>query len=173
MQITRLRSRATTRPTLAGLPFELSRRQFLGAAGATAAVATLAGTGTIALSGPAHATQPATQIPMGALPKPIAATVPTVPPDVPPLDAPFDVIHWLLPGPPDAATTFNGLPGFGLDVDPSTLTDFSGFTAYSVIEGSGRGSDGKTYDVELDVRVMDGTYIAEDGSRHHGTFGFF
>lgn len=75
--------------------------------------------------------------------------------------------------PTDAATPFNKLPGFGLDVEPSTLTNFKGFTAYSVISGQAKGSDGKTYNVEFDVRVMEGEYIAEDGSRNRGTFGFF
>ena len=34
-------------------------------------------------------------------------------------------------------------------------------------------SDGKIYNVEFDVRVMEGEYIAEDGSAQHGVFGFF
>lgn len=53
------------------------------------------------------------------------------------------------------------------------MTDYRGFTAYSVMAGEALGSDGATYDVEFDVRVMDGAYVAEDGSRNHGTFAFF
>lgn len=150
----------------------LSRRQFLGAAGATAAAATLVGTGAIAPV-PARAAGGVPTFPVQPPPSPIGASVPTVGPDDPPLDPPFDIIHWLLPGPEDAATPILGLPGFGLDVDPSLVGDYRGFTAYSVIVGNATGSDGVTYDVEFDVRVMDGTYQAADGSRHNGTFAFF
>jgi hypothetical protein len=61
----------------------------------------------------------------------------------------------------------------GLDVDPSLLTDFQGFSTFAVIAGQAVGSDGKVYNVEFDVRVMEGEYIAENGSRQHGVFGFF
>ncbi len=50
---------------------------------------------------------------------------------------------------------------------------FQGFTAFAVLSGQATGSDGKTYNVEFDVRVMEGEYIAEDGSHQRGTFGFF
>jgi hypothetical protein len=61
----------------------------------------------------------------------------------------------------------------GLDVEPSLLTNFQGFTTFAVISGQATGSDGKTYNVEFDVRVMEGEYVAEGGSHHRGTFGFF
>lgn len=151
----------------------MSRRQFLGAAGATAAAATMVGTGAFGVM-PARAVEHGSPFFSGRpAPSPIAATVPTVGPDDPPLDPPFDFIHWLLPGPPDATTPVLGLPGFGLDVDPSLMGDYQGFTAYSVIAGQADGSDGVSYDVELDVRVMDGNYVAADGSRQRGTFAFF
>lgn len=78
-----------------------------------------------------------------------------------------------LPGPEDAVTPFFGARGMGLDVDPSTITNFAGFTAFAVLAGHAEGSDGKTYNVESDLRVMEGEYVAEDGSRHQGTFAFF
>ena len=84
---------------------------------------------------------------------------------------PVGFIHWFLPGPEDRITPFNKLPGGGLDVEPSTITDFMGFTAYAVIAGQAEGSDGKTYNVECDTRVMEGEYVAEDGSLQRGTFG--
>jgi hypothetical protein len=34
------------------------------------------------------------------------------------------------------------------------------------------GSDGARYNLETDMRAIQGTYIAADGSRRHGTFGF-
>jgi hypothetical protein len=61
----------------------------------------------------------------------------------------------------------------GLDVEPSTMTNFKGFTASTVLGGQAEGSDGKTYNVESDLRVMAGEYVAEDGSRQQGTFAFF
>jgi hypothetical protein len=61
----------------------------------------------------------------------------------------------------------------GLDVEPSTMTNFKGFTAFTVLGGQAEGSDGKTYNVESDLRVMEGEYVAEDGSRQQGTFAFF
>jgi hypothetical protein len=89
------------------------------------------------------------------------------------LGEPIGLIHWFLPGVEGTATPFGELPGMGLDVEPSTLTDFQGFNAYAVITGQAEGSDGKIYNVEFDVRVMEGDYIAEDGSAQHGVFGFF
>lgn len=86
---------------------------------------------------------------------------------------PVGFIHWFLPGPEDAVTPFFGLPGGGLDVEPSLITDYKGFTAFAVLAGQAKGSDGMTYNVEFDLRIMKGRYRAADGSRHHGTFGFF
>lgn len=85
---------------------------------------------------------------------------------------PVGFIHWFLPGPPDATTPFLGIPGFGLDVEPSTITDYEGFTAFAVLSGQARGGDGRAYDVEFDVRVMHGRYVAE-GVPRNATFGFF
>jgi len=79
--------------------------------------------------------------------------------DIPPL------IHVFAPGPTDL-----GL--MGEDVEPSTITNFSGESAYAVVTGNALGNDGKTYDVVLDMRFFDGVYVAADGSRHRGAFGF-
>ena len=144
----------------------LSRRSFIKGAGVAAASAAAVGA------------TPATALGSGAgggrgnftnnpLPNPIPATVDGGGP------APFDLIHWLLPGPPGASTQIIGLEAFGLDVDPSMITDFNGFVAYAVIAGTSIGSDGANYPTELDVRVMDGEYVGVDGSTHRGTFGFF
>jgi hypothetical protein len=86
---------------------------------------------------------------------------------------PVGFIHGFVPGPEGSATPFARIPGMGLDVEPSTLTNFQGFTAFAVLSGHAEGSDGKRYNVECDVRVMQGEYVAEDGSHHQGTFGFF
>ncbi|MBV7333127.1 twin-arginine translocation signal domain-containing protein [Chloroflexi bacterium TSY] len=90
------------------------------------------------------------------------------------IDAPpVGFIHWFLPGPEDAETPFLKIPGFGLNVEPSTLTNFKGYTAFAVVSGRAKGSDGKDYDVEFDVRAMKGEYIVADGSKHTGTFALF
>jgi hypothetical protein len=80
---------------------------------------------------------------------------------------------WFVPGPEGTFTPIIGIPGLGLDVEPSTMTNFNGFTAFAVVAGQAEGSDGKTYNLESDLRVMEGEYVAEDGSRHQGTFAFF
>ena len=79
--------------------------------------------------------------------------------DIPPL------IHVFAPGPTDA-----GL--MGENVEPSTITNFNGESAYAVVAGTATDSDGNTYDVALDMRFFDGVYVAADGSRHRGAFGF-
>lgn len=142
-----------------GTPFRIGRRRLLAGAGAAAVVGSI---GTVGLARSASARGLGRAMPA---PAPIPGGT-----DTGPL---LGFIHWFLPGPTDAVTPFNNLPGFGLDVEPSTLTNFKGFTAYSVISGQAKGSDGKPYNVEFDVRVMEGEYIAEDGSRNRGTFGFF
>lgn len=143
-----------------GDPFRIGRRRLLAGAGAAAVAGSI---GTFSLARSASALGLPSAKPM---PSPIPGGIDTGE-DV------LGFIHWFLPGPEDAATPFAQIPGFGLDVEPSTLTNFKGFTAYSVISGQARGSDGKTYNVEFDIRVMEGEYIAEDGSRQQSTFGFF
>ena len=90
---------------------------------------------------------------------------------MPDLPAPLDFIHWFLPGPDGATTPIIGLPAMGLNVEPSTLTDFDGYTAFAVVSGEAEGSDGNNYGVEFDVRVMQGKYRV-DSKTYHGTFAF-
>jgi hypothetical protein len=80
---------------------------------------------------------------------------------------------WFVPGPEGTFTPIIGIPGLGLDVEPSTMTNFTGFTAFAILAGQAEGSDGKTYNLESDLRVMEGEYVVEDGSHHQGTFAFF
>ena len=151
----------------------LNRRRFITGVGAAAAVGSMSAAG---LARPAQAAVAgnrkhfASYIPRVNSPKPIPQVVPTgLPADA----APFDQIHWLLPGPAGATTQILLLEAFGLDVDPSTITDFKGYTAYAVVAGKATDGDGAGYDVEVDVRVMQGHYVGEDGRTHYGTFGFF
>ena len=59
----------------------------------------------------------------------------------------------------------------------NTITDFKGLVAATEIQGTGAGTDSPVppatslvYDV--DMRIMQGTFVATDGRSHEGTFGF-
>jgi hypothetical protein len=67
---------------------------------------------------------------------------------------------------------FTGSQLQGLDAEPSVITDYRGVTALAYLAGSATGSDGKTYNLEADMRAMAGTHVATDGTRQHGLFGF-
>jgi hypothetical protein len=146
-----------------GAPRRIGRRRLLVGTGAAAAVV-----GTVGAVGrvkPAAAMELRRAKPA---PSPIPGGIDTGPPP-----GGVGIIHIFLPGPEDAVTPIIGLRGMGLDVEPSTLTDFKGFTAFAVLAGQAKGSDGKTYDVEFDLRVMEGEYKAQDGSHYRGAFAFF
>lgn len=142
----------------------VNRRRFLGGIGAAAAIGT---TAAVIPASPA-AGEPKL-FPNAPAPKPIAFTTPREDPGPP---DPFNEIHWALPGPTGATTQVLGLPAFGPDVDPSTIGDYEGFTAFAVVAGTATSGDGEEFGCEFDVRIMDGRYIAEDGRRRRGTFAF-
>lgn len=58
----------------------------------------------------------------------------------------------------------------GLHVDPSTITDSDGLIARAYVIGKAAGSDGREYDLEVDIGPFKGVYIGEDGLQHEGTF---
>ena len=75
------------------------------------------------------------------------------------------LIHVFAPGPVDL--------GFqGENVEPGTITDFSGFSAIAYIAGTATDADGNTYTMVNDMRVYRGTYVSQDGSVLTGTFAF-
>jgi hypothetical protein len=86
--------------------------------------------------------------------------------------APGQVIHVWAPGPTDVTLPFTGTPLQGLDVEPTTIHDFNGFSAVAFHTGTARGRDGTRYDLETDLRAFHGTYIDRTGRRRFGTFGF-
>jgi hypothetical protein len=135
----------------------LSRRRFV----QTAAVAAAATTGSLAwpARGVAHGDDHprATAIPPRQIPGGI---------DIPPL------IHVFAPGDPRITLPFSGSTPMGFDVEPSTITDRRGFSAMAYHVGTATGSDGATYNLETDMRVFSGPYVATDGTRRFGTFGF-
>lgn len=86
------------------------------------------------------------------------------------LAPPYDFIHIFAPGPVGIVLPFTGVVLEGLNVEPSSITDFRGTTALAFHSGEARGSDGHTYNLETDIRVMDGEYVAVDGTTRHGSF---
>jgi hypothetical protein len=112
-----------------------------------------------------------------------AASPPAVAAAAPPLPAPrpipggleipgLPLLHVFAPGDETVLLPFTGVQLMGLNVEPNTMTDFNGVVAVAFHVGAAIGSDGQRYDLETDLRVFEGTYIAENGARRHGTFGF-
>ena len=83
---------------------------------------------------------------------------------------PYDFIHTFAPGQAGIVLPFTGVALQGLNVEPGTITDFDGATAVAYHVGEAKGSDGNTYNLETDFRVMDGLYVAVDGTTRHGSF---
>ena len=83
--------------------------------------------------------------------------------------APGIVIHVWGPGDPSVTLPFTGITLQGLDVEPATITNFRGSTAVAFHVGSVRASDGRTYNLETDIRAFDGRYMV-DGTVHRGSF---
>jgi hypothetical protein len=86
------------------------------------------------------------------------------------VEPPYDFIHQFSPGPKGVVLPFTKVPLAGLNVEPSTITDFDGATALAYHAGKAKGSDGKTYNLETDIRIMEGRYVSVEGRRRQGTF---
>ena len=84
---------------------------------------------------------------------------------------PLGVLHVFVPGDPSITLPFTGGTLGGFDVEPITATDFRGSSAVAFHVGSARGSDGKTYNLETDIRAFEGQYVV-DGVTHRGAFAF-
>ena len=81
-------------------------------------------------------------------------------------------IHIWPAGDPAVTLPFSHNVLGGFDVDPSTITDFRGFSALAYHAGTATGSDGVTYNLETHMTVYQGRYIASDGAARFGTFSF-
>jgi hypothetical protein len=132
----------------------ISRRGMLrygAVAGAAAAVSPT-------LAAPAHANELSTVLPA---PRPIpgGSQIPNGP-----------LIHVFAPGPEGLTLPFTGVVLEGRDVEPGVITDFNGASAVAFHVGTATGSDGKRYNLETDMRAMEGTYVAVDGTRRRGLF---
>jgi hypothetical protein len=75
--------------------------------------------------------------------------------------------HYFVPGPKGVTKDAQGI-----DTEPSTITDYKGFTALGYINGTATGSDGRTYPMKSDLRAYSGRYVGEDGQVHKRTFVF-
>jgi hypothetical protein len=75
------------------------------------------------------------------------------------------VDHIFAPGP-------TSLGFAGLQVNPSSIGDFDGTVALAYVKGHATGTDGHRFEMANDMRIMTGTYLAADGSRHRGSFAF-
>jgi hypothetical protein len=82
------------------------------------------------------------------------------------------VLHVWPAGDPTVTLPFSGSSPLGFDYDPSTITDFRGFSAIAFHAGTAVGSDGATYNLETHMTALKGTYIGTDGTRRFGTFSF-
>jgi hypothetical protein len=74
-----------------------------------------------------------------------------------------EIIHIFLPGPVEL-----GLQGE--NIEPNVITNFDGFVAMAYVNGTATDADGVAYTMLTDIRIMQGTYVAADGSVNFGTF---
>jgi len=59
------------------------------------------------------------------------------------------------------------------DDEPSTITDFNGVVGIAFIQGTGKNTiTNEALLFDVDMRFMEGLYVAVDGHQHRGTFGF-
>ena len=84
---------------------------------------------------------------------------------------PGQVIHVWAPGPADITLPFTGVTLQGVNVESTTIRDFSGFSAVAFHVGTATANDGTRFDLETDVRAFQGTYIDRTGRRRFGTLG--
>lgn len=146
--------------TLTGQRFD-RRRFLLGTAGAVASAGLAS---TLGRAGVALADDDEREHKLLPLPEPIPGGLPVG------LPSPYDFIHIFLPGPPEIELPFSKLRLMGLDVEPSTITDYKGTTALAYVIGTATGSDDVEYGLEVDIRAFEGTFVAADGSTNNGTF---
>jgi hypothetical protein len=84
---------------------------------------------------------------------------------------PLGQIHVWAAGREGVTLPFTGSRLQGIDYEPSTLTDFAGITAVAYHVGSATDHTGVRYDLETDLRLFAGTYVAANGERRRGAFG--
>src|SRR5262249_35305376 len=60
----------------------------------------------------------------------------------------------------------------GLQVEPSSISDFQGPVAPAYLAGTATDGAGQHYDLAVDLRLMSGDYVAMDGLTRTGAFAF-
>jgi hypothetical protein len=76
---------------------------------------------------------------------------------------PVGPIHFFFPGP-------TSIGNDGIDIEPSSITNFKGFTGVAMLAGTATDANGKSFTLMSDIRVFQGEYVSADGKHHHGTF---
>ena len=143
---------------MAGEP-TLDRRKFV--AGAVGGVASACLVGAVGTAGPAAALSGRGRRGVAPAPQPIPGG----------LEIGGSLIHTFGPGDPAVTLPFTGATLGGFDVEPGTITDFDGSSAVAYHVGTARGSDGIMYNLETDMRALEGNYIV-DGVERYGAFAF-
>jgi hypothetical protein len=145
-------------------PAGLSRREFIWA---TAAAGGLAA-GYKMLRPAAAFGAPSAKGTGSAAPKPIPWVLPGAAFGDPNNHHPYHILPPLAPG-------TDGQPG--QYTEPITITDFKGFSATAIIDGTGTGTPTQAnpegrYNFNVDMRMMKGVYVGVDGKQHEASFGF-
>ena len=84
---------------------------------------------------------------------------------------PGQLFHVFVPGDPSVTLPFTGGMLQGFDVEPGTITDFSGSSAVAFHVGTARSHDGTMFNLETDIRALEGEYVV-DGATYRGSFAF-
>jgi len=97
------------------------------------------------------------------IPKPIPGGITVGPP--------LETIHVWAAGKEGITLPFSHAQLQGIGAEPTTIGDFSGVTAVAFHVGTATDKTGKRYNLETDMRLFVGTYIAANGQRRQGSFG--
>jgi hypothetical protein len=76
---------------------------------------------------------------------------------------PVGFLHAFFPGPASIGND-------GIDIEPSTITNFRGFTGVAMLGGTATDGKGNSFTLMSDIRVYQGEYVSADGRHHRGTF---
>jgi hypothetical protein len=76
---------------------------------------------------------------------------------------PLGLIHAFFPGP-------TSIGDDGIDIEPSTITNFRGFAGVAMLAGTATDGSGNRFNLMSDIRVFQGEYVSADGKHHRGTF---
>jgi hypothetical protein len=133
----------------------IDRRKFVLGAGALASAGLVSGPSVADARGRGHRRMPPP-------PDPIPGGLEFVP---------GEISHVFGPGDPTVMLPYTGGTLQGFDVEPGTITNFRGSSAVAFHVGTARGHDGTMYNLETDMRALEGEYVV-DGETYRGSFAF-